>query len=161
MARRRINTRFLGVIFAVILVLAIGAVMARKFLHHENPQPYIVAGDAALKAGDWPKAAANLGKAVSLMPKDPRLLTEYGDALAQASPDDPDVMRKVLGAWHSAVDIDPDCKEAWLSLLNYYNRQMAVLEAQPGEHNRNDLSNLYTLARDNAAQLIRLDPKNP
>src|SRR5580658_3095540 len=129
MARRRINTRFIGMLFSVILVLAIGAVLARKFLHRENPQPYIAAGDAAFKAGDWPKARDNLGKAVSLMPKDPHLLVEYGQASLQVSSDDPDVVRNVLGAWRSAVDIDPDSKEAWLSLLNYYSSQMAALES--------------------------------
>jgi tetratricopeptide (TPR) repeat protein len=161
MARRRINTRFLGVLISVMVVLAIGAVMARKFLHKENPQPYIAAGDAAMKAEDWNSATADFGKAASLLPKDPRLLWEYGHALAQTAPDDPDVMRKAVGAWRGAVEIDPNFKEAWLDLLRLYDSQLTHMEAAQGERNREQLAGLYSDERDTVAQLIRVDPKNP
>ena len=162
MARRRINTRFLGMFFSVIVLLVVGAVVARKFLHHENPQPYIAAGEAALKAQDWSKAVANIGKAVTLMPKDPNLLVEYGTALSQMSPDNPEIMGKAVTAWRQATQLNPDFAAAWLNLLNIYEANLSQIEThQSGPANREQLNNWYTLVRETAGQLIRLDPKNP
>ncbi len=162
MARRRINTRFLSVVLTVLAALVAAAVLARKLLLKENPQQYITAGDAFIKDQQWDKAAANLGKAVSLLPKDPHLLVEYGDVLIRMAPEDSDYARQAVGVWRRAVDTDPTFTAAWQRMLEVYLRDLAQLEASPpSPANREFLLNVFGAVRETSEQIHTLVPGDP
>ncbi len=161
MARRRINTRFLGITSVVFLLLCVMAVVVSKVFVHEKPEPYIAQGDAYAKAGQWDKAAANYGKAAGLAPKNADVMVKNGVALAHMSGDDPEKMGQAASAWRRAVEIDPNRTDAWQRLLDAYQTNLQFLEiSAKNDRNREDLTRLFTLVRETATQLNRLNPND-
>jgi tetratricopeptide (TPR) repeat protein len=161
MARRRINTTFLGYVCAALVVIAVGLILVKKFLIHENPKPFIAQGDMYAKNGDWEHAAINYIHASQLLPKDVPLALKSGAALMHLVDQDPSNIGAAASEWRRAVEIDPDCKEAWQSLMDIYQADLSQLETQPRNDRTHDLlTQYYTLNRETATQLIRLAPKD-
>lgn len=62
---QRVNTRFL-IILTIVVAAFVALGLAAKFLLHRNPKNFVAAGDAAAHSGNWPLAAANYNRAISL-----------------------------------------------------------------------------------------------
>src|SRR5688572_25617619 len=96
---RRVNTKFLTILICVVLGQAAAGVLAKKFLIRESPDKYVAAGNALLADKKYDEAARNFAHAVALEPKNPTLWVQYGDALNELSPNDPEFLKRASQAW--------------------------------------------------------------
>jgi tetratricopeptide (TPR) repeat protein len=159
MARRRINTRFIGIIFTVLVSIVAVLVVLKKFVLHERPEPYIAAGRMYAEKGQWEQAVGNFSKAASLTHNDSALLVELGVAQLHMASVDSNYRTAAAQSWRGAVEIDPDNKDAWQRLLEVYSQDLHQLEVQPkNDRNRETLVRYYGLVWETATQVNRLIP---
>jgi tetratricopeptide (TPR) repeat protein len=161
MARRRINTRFLGISFTILVIAGVALLVVKKFVLRGNPQQYIAMGQQYAKAQDWDKAAFYLSRAAGLLPKDSALLVQLGDAEAHLASRDNDYRNRAVDTWRQAVQANPDCTDAWERLLDLYQQDLRQLEGMPKNDKTGDiLIQYFNLVRETATQVGRLAPDN-
>src|SRR5258707_380464 len=81
MARRRLNTRLVGIILTVILSFCVIALVCAKYLRRQDPKQFIHDGELFVKQQQWDAAAVSYGRAAGLLPKDPEVWDTYGSVL--------------------------------------------------------------------------------
>ena len=80
---RRLNTRFLTILLLILVGTVAAALLAQRFLIHEQPDRYIALGRQAMKDRSWQDAANDFAKAAKLDPHDPQTPMMLGAALAK------------------------------------------------------------------------------
>jgi tetratricopeptide (TPR) repeat protein len=158
MARRRLNTNLLGIIFLLILVFGAGGAVYWKFLRHENPQQFINDGKAFANRQQWDLAAANFGHAAMLLPKDAGVWMDYGNALQKTG--DPDKMQQAVPAFQRVVNLQPDNKEAWQALLDSAQTRLDRAIAAPTVY-RLYMTDWMGVVRDAGTKVATLEANNP
>ena len=158
MARRRVNTKFIAIVLGSAVAAGGGAVVAKRYLSHRDPQKYIAAGDAAVAAHNPVAASGDYGRAAALLPRNVPLLLKYGDSLkdAAAVTQDRSVFSAAISAWKQATEVDPGFLPAWQRLLD---AQLTLLGASEDRHGAT--AKLYDQTRSIAQTVVKLDPKNP
>lgn len=148
---RRVNTKFLTILTCVVLGLAVTGVLAKKFLIRESPDKYVNAGNQLLSEKKYEEAAKNFAHAVALEPKDPDLWVQYGDALNQLSPQDPEYLMRARQAWESALAVNPAHRAALDRVMQFWTDWADLNPSQP---------KIFEGMKDTAERLLAADPKN-
>ena len=148
---RRVNTKFLTILTCVVLGLLAVAVLASKFLIRESPEKYITAGQQLLSEKKYEDAAKNFAHAVALEPKNPGYWVQYGDALNQLSPQDPEYLKRARQAWESALAVNASYEPALDRMMQFWSDWANLNASQPA---------IFEGLRDTAVRLFAADPKN-
>lgn len=115
---RRVNTRFLMIVTAVICCALLGAVALKIILHH-GPAYYDHLAEQQLAAGDLDQAAQDYEQAFTRSrPQNPDYLIKAGDIFNQLTATDPQNLRQANACWMKVLEIDPNNKPALTRLLN-------------------------------------------
>ncbi len=146
---QRVNTRFL-IILTIVVAAFVALGLAAKFLLHRNPKNFVAAGDAAAHSGNWPLAAANYNRAISLGRADPDLYIRDGVALEHCVGADPDCLKQAEAAYQNALVVDPSNASAARDLLEM---SIQMTEVEPG-------AAVFEKLRDNAQKVAQLDPSD-
>src|SRR5688500_10056883 len=120
MARKRVNTKFIIILGAVVLGLMFLVLILPK-IRKEKPDKYLAVGREMMEQQKYEDAVKNFRKALSLDQKNPDSWIEYGDAMNQLSGKDPENLRRALAAWEQARTINPGHKEALNRLLSFWS----------------------------------------
>ncbi|HMB96274.1 MAG TPA: tetratricopeptide repeat protein, partial [Tepidisphaeraceae bacterium] len=138
MARRRINTKFLAIAVApvVVLICMAGAYVMfpgfrqitpiRQLRHvtwlwRGTPAQHRDKGKALMDKGDYKKAAEEYKQAIQLMGNiDPEMYTALGDCFTHLVLDDPDNLKRAQVCWSQSVAMDPRYLPAQQRLLQAY-----------------------------------------
>src|SRR5687767_3982057 len=128
---RRVNTKFLITLTAVVIVLGVGALIFQK-VRRGDPQKHVRAGDRAFAEKNYDEAAKSYYQAVNIDPSQPAVWVAYGDTLAQLAAKDPENAGRAFKAWQQAVELDPRNKEALSRVLSLY---LAETESRGGGQN--------------------------
>jgi predicted Zn-dependent protease len=147
---RRLNTRFLTILLLILVGTVAAALLAQRFLIHEQPDRYIALGRQAMKDRNWQDAANDFAKAAKLDPHDPQTPMMLGAALAKLAEDDPRVAPLEVAAYTQALEIDPAYLPALKALSNWYTTHA---EQMPR-------SDLYRNAIDYSRRTHQADPND-
>src|SRR3954471_2075796 len=118
---KRVNTRFLAVLTAVVLiggVAAMAAVYVLPKVLRKNPKELVAAAEAFEKQGKWDEASQKYVAAARADRKDPALLVALGDLYGRHVIEDNQNFAKMRGAWEGALAIDPTYKPALQRMLD-------------------------------------------
>ncbi|MEA2734480.1 MAG: hypothetical protein QOE14_931, partial [Humisphaera sp.] len=148
---RRVNTKFLTILTCVVLGLAATGVLAKKFLIRESPEKYVNAGKQLMSEKKYEEAARNFAHAVALNPKDASLWVQYGDALNELTPQDPEYLKKASDMWQGALAVDASNKAALDRMMSFWSDLANMNSTHPPYFER---------LHDTAARLYAADPKN-
>ncbi|QOV87658.1 tetratricopeptide repeat protein [Humisphaera borealis] len=152
MARRKLNTKVLGVLFGVLVVGAIGAFAANRFLKpSKDPRVLEADGDKAFAAGEYEQARLAFGGAAAIERSNPGLKVKYGDTLIKLTREDPVNLGLALQSWEAALGVDPSYKPALERLLTSRWEQVD-LGGGP---------EVFADIRRRADQLAKADPSHP
>ena len=155
MARRRVNTKFLGASFIGLVAVAGGGYVFQHYFRHHDPAPFIRAGDMFAKQGEWMQAAANYGQAAALSPRNAELMTKLGGAQMKLRTVDRDQVQAAVVSWNRATEIDPNYLPAWKDLLSIFLEELHGADAT-----HRATAGYFAHAREVASQCVRLDPKD-
>ncbi|MCC7351947.1 MAG: tetratricopeptide repeat protein [Phycisphaerales bacterium] len=146
---RRVNTKFLVILTAVVLGSGILALVAKKYIFRQSPDKYIALADQYAEGGDYENATKNMGQAIALRPNDPALYVKLGDLLQSRSMVEPAYAGKELAAWNRALEIDPRYEPALSRLFTVY-KEDAQLTQRPESFTRaHDIAVRLASARRN------------
>src|SRR5208282_5046094 len=101
---RKLNTNFLTILLLVVIGVALALFLAEKFLIHESPKHYIDLANQAMNDRNWNEAVTDFAKAARLSPKDAKLQTMLGRALANIVQTNPEATRMELSAYAQALE---------------------------------------------------------
>lgn len=145
---RRVNSKFLIVLFSVLLlIIAAGAALFLKTRH--PPEYYIAKGDKAKAEGDYNTAISEYGKAITKDRGRTELYVKIGDLYNQMVVQDRAYLGKAHGMWQAAEEIDPTYKPALDRLL--------LLEIDQVKYGYTD-PQLFNELRTTAELKHRVDP---
>ncbi|MGH7215019.1 MAG: hypothetical protein ACREIT_09680, partial [Tepidisphaeraceae bacterium] len=152
MARKRVNTKFLIILTAVVVIGGAGAIAAYKLRagRRMTPAQFVTTGDKAAAEGKFNEAAANYGAALSLDAQNADLLVKHGDALREATRANPDLAGRERQSWEKALEVDPNHLPALQRLLND-----SIETSQIAQMARADT---FSQIRDYASKILQLDP---
>ena len=120
MARRRVNTRFLTIFVSILVGLWVAVYAAQKLFIHEHPQPFIDAGDEAMRQQHWAEAAGLYAHASQLDPKNLDVCMKLGTALQNIEQTSPDLMTQERNAYEHALEVNPAYMPAIRALIRWY-----------------------------------------
>lgn len=150
---RRVNTRFLIVLTAVVVFLAVAVVVAQKVFMRENPQEFVDAARKLTEEKKYELALKNMRQAVALDQGRPDLWLMYGDAAAKLAGKDVEFTKMAIAAWNKTLEIEPANKEALSRMMEFYLAQM--------EMGARDFSSVVSPGQAVARKLASVDPNNP
>ncbi len=151
---RRVNTRFLIILTAVIVALGGAGLVVRKLTSRPNAQRHVQAAERLIKDGNFEAATAEYANAVRVDPTNKDLHVKLGDVANQRTAEMGwqalDIARR---SWMSALEIDPQYKPALGRLMDSYTEQLqqAPLSMQPAQ---------FGALKDIASRLTEADPGN-
>jgi len=151
MARRRVNIKFVAIAGAAVIVLGFAALLIVRRLNRTHPEQFVAAARQAEAAHRWADAVGEMQRAVAAAPRDPQLLTEFGNDLHQYGQENLDVVRRQQDQmeWTAALEIDPNYVPAIKGLLAFWRARAA------------NNATAFANARDRAEQLLLVAPNDP
>jgi len=156
---RRLNTRFLTILLLVLVGAVAAALLAQRFLIHEQPDRYIALGQQAMKDHNWQDAAGDFAKAAKLNPRDPQSPMMLGAAMAKLAEEDPRVSQLEVAAYTQALEIDPAYLPALKALSNWYTTHAEQMPRSDFYRNAIDYSRRAHQADANDEQMEALADK--
>lgn len=148
---RRINTRFLIILTLVVGGLVVGLFAARQFLFKKDPDELVRSAEQKIAAGELNSAVYDLGGAINARPGDPELRIRLGDLYVMMKKEDGDWQRKALGAWNSALQVDPNYVPALERLLRVHRQRTQLAPRVAGG---------FTDLKEIAGRLAKVQPDN-
>src|SRR2546421_12483955 len=104
---KRVNTRFLIVLTAVFACLIAAAVLAKVTVFRKDPKAHEVAGDNAVKEGQYKKAIEYYRYAIAASKNANDVLVKAGDTFNLMVSDDPQNLFNARAMWNQALANDP------------------------------------------------------
>lgn len=151
---RRVNTRFLVILTAVVVgggAIAFASALVMKKLR-QNPERFVTEGRALLEQGKPADAVTVLGRAVQLsQQRDPAIWVLYGTAVEQEAAQDREPRENIersRNAFRSAVEVDSSYMPALRKLFASYESQLE-LGVQ---------SDLLNALGDTASKILAIEP---
>lgn len=152
MARRKLNTKVVGVLVGIVAVGSISVLAANKlFKPSKDPRVLEEQGDKAFAAGDFEQARGAFGGAAAIERGNANLRIKEGDTLIKLTRDDPANYVAAMRAWEMALGIDPNFKPALERILASRWEQV---ELGGG-------AEVFADIRRRAEQLAKADPAHP
>lgn len=146
---KRVNTRFLIILTAVVAVAIVGALAAHFLFFKKDPAAQARQGDTLLKEGKPREALDKFKYAIAHRPNDKELLVKIGDAYNMMVVDDTQSLGHARAVWRQVVAADPRYEPALERLLDSYWQQMES-SSLDGE--------TYNQVRETARRLADLRP---
>lgn len=152
MARRKLNTKVVGILVGIVAVGGVSVLAAGKFLRpSKDPRVLEEQGDKAFAGGEFEQARIAYGGAQAIDRSNPNLKIKYGDALIKLTRDDPMNYQFAMQAWEAALGVDPNFKPALERMLASRWEQV---ELGAG-------SEVFAEIRRRSEQLAKADPSHP
>ena len=151
MARRRVNTRFLIILTAVVGVLAVAGVVVQRVLVEEDPRVYLQSAQQFAGEKRIPEAVAAYYRAVSLDSRNPDMWVSYGDFCYGLAWYERELLARANDAYGKALEIDPGYLPALRRLLNSLTEESRVFAPDPTRFSR---------MRELADKIRNLDPSD-
>ncbi len=159
--KSKLNKKFAVVSAAVVASALAGAAVLYKTSRHANPQQFIAAGDAAIRQNDFLTAKDNYERAVGLLPMNADLHLKLGKTYYQLKSLGGDNFWSSINEFTRAQVLEPNSKEAWGALLMANEFYVTARENAPTtSRDREKLPESFTMARNAAERLGKLDPNN-
>ncbi len=136
MARLRINWKLIIVLFIAVIGLAVTAYGLREWNRSRRSEQGLTTGLKAYEAGEWTKAADNLGRYLGVVQDDAEILSKYADAQAKRRPMKRPNIVQAINAYRRVVrldesyEIDDLRREAVLQLVGLYLQMNIPSEAE-------------------------------
>ncbi len=147
---RRVNTKFLIILTLIIGGGAVAALVVQKFVLKKDPVALERQADEALANNELQDAARYLQQAIGAKPGDPALRVKLGDLYIQQTGEDADALRRAMGAWKSALEVDTRYLPALLRLVDVYKQ---IVQSSPQSGNFAELKSL-------ADRAVKIAPDN-
>ncbi len=119
---RRVNTKFLVILTLIIGGGAVLALVAKKTIFKKDPVALARQAEEALAQGDLDNSARYLQQAIGAKPSDPDLRVRLGDVWVRQLSGDSDALRRAMGAWNSALEVDTHYLPALDRLITVYQQ---------------------------------------
>ncbi len=132
MARRRLNWKLLIVIIISITVLAVTALVLRKWNRTRLGLAALEKGSNAYSDGDWQGAAINLGRyiAASRNNADSEIYFKYAEAQLNIRPIKKTNIRQAISSYKTILRIDKENAQAFEKLFELYLQMNIYGEAE-------------------------------
>ena len=122
---KRVNTPFVIVLAAVLIVLTAGVVLAWYFVR-TTPDEFIARGKVLLDQGEPTLALEQFSKAIAKDPQNVQLLMLYADTITETRVSDArkarDDIKRMRIAWQSVLTLEPAHPEAFSNLMGMYQQ---------------------------------------
>ena len=153
MARRKLNTKFLALLIASVIIIGVGAIFARDIGRRlfKPTTNLITSGDAAWNAGNYADAAKFYGQAAGRDKTNIETQIKYIDAFDLTVQGDPDAYAKLRGFLSSVLVNDPKSLPALERMMKF---QRTDVRSSPGNK---PAVRFLQLTSD---RILELDPKN-
>jgi tetratricopeptide (TPR) repeat protein len=132
----RVNTKFVAIIIAVPIALALLLAVAWYVVIRTDPTEYIARGDALVAAGDHENAAKQYELALQHRNTDVDLIVSYADALAKVPRTEPraatEALQRVVKLRATAVELrgsDDAILQGYFALLHTLGQDLRKLDA--------------------------------
>lgn len=122
-----VNVKLLVILVVGTAVLAAGAIGGYKLRKRHIASKALAAGQAAVKAQDWPEACTQLKVYLSKYPDDEEVLAQYGEANLKVRPPAPENTLAAITAYRRLLRFRPGDADA--------SRKLMLLYRQTGEMN--------------------------
>ena len=116
----KVNVKLLIVIISVVVILGVGAFVARHVRREVLASRELVAGTAAYDKQDWPTACRHLGGYLSRRPQDAEIWKKYAQAQLSVQPVTAGNARAAIGAYRKLMVLTPDDAEVYARLAQLY-----------------------------------------
>jgi len=116
----KINVKFVIILVSVLIVLGVGAVVARHVRRKILAERDFAAGNAAYDKQDWSAAAKHFAEYLGRRPEDHEILRKYAVALLSTEPLEQRGIGKAVGAYRELLRVAPDDVEACEKLAELY-----------------------------------------
>ena len=116
----KINVKLLVILAAVVVVLGLGAFVARDIRRSILSARDLAAGQAAFDKQDWNTARKSIGEYLGRNPDDLEMLKKYARACLSCRPVSAGNVKAAIGAYRRVVRLGPDDKEPYEQLAMLY-----------------------------------------
>ncbi|MCX5671550.1 MAG: tetratricopeptide repeat protein, partial [Planctomycetota bacterium] len=125
----KINWKLLVILAAAVVVLGVGAFVAREVRRQYLANRGLTDGQAAYQQGDWKGAATNLREYLERFPDNPEVLEQYARAHLLVRPLGVGNIMASIDAYRRILRLDPARASAYkaLAVLYRYTRQTGEL----------------------------------
>ena len=147
---RRVNTKFLIILTLVVGGGGVAALFAERVLFKKDAETLIAEAERAEAAKNYLEAAQKMGQAAGVRKNDPSLRVRQGDLTLQLAREDTDAIRRAIGAYRAALQMDPHHLPA-LERLVRYQRHLAQVSPQP---------QVFADLKETARRIVNLQPDN-
>jgi predicted Zn-dependent protease len=124
----RINWKLLVILAAAVVVLGVGAFVAREVRKQYLANRGLTDGQAAYQQGDWKGAATNLREYLERFPDNPEVLEQYARANLLVRPLEPSNVLRAIDAYRRVLRLKPGDPSSYKPLATLY-----AYTGNPGE----------------------------
>lgn len=150
--KRRVNTKFLTILTAVIVCLGVAAVVG-KMLWHEKPEKYVKMAEGQMQQGNYENAAKDYGTAFGLGGQhNLDLLMKQAEAWQKLAETEPAYINRVVACWTKSLEINRTYVPALKKLMAFWDEQAKGAGT--------DRPAVYAKVRDYAERLAAADPSD-
>ncbi|GEM_PF-2803392 len=151
---RKVNTKFLIILTLVVGGGLVAVLLAQKLLNRRDPDALVAESETHLANQRYDDALLSMQRAVNARPEDPALRVKLGDVYMHRIHLDRGEFPKALGAWRSALEVNP-------SYLPALERLLAIFRVESQRSGSPDVINrTYTELRDLASRIAAQQPDN-
>ena len=116
----KINVKFVIIFVSVVIVLGIGAFVARNIRRKILAERDFAAGNAAYDRKDWAEAARRFREYLGRRPEDLDILRKYAESLLSTEPLEQRGIDRAIGSYRQLLRFAPDDAEACEELAKLY-----------------------------------------
>jgi tetratricopeptide (TPR) repeat protein len=119
MTRVRINWQLIIVLILAILAVAVTGFSLRKYHRQQRAEVGLEDGLAAYEAGDWKRAASNLGRYLAIYREDVDVLIKYAQSQLQIQPFKRENLEQAINAYRVVLRLE-DNEQAAREIIRLY-----------------------------------------
>ena len=116
----RVNLKLILILVGIIVVLGVGAYIARNVRRKILSERDFAAGNAAYDRGDWKKAASHFAEYLGRRPEDTEILGKFANSILSTEPLEGNSIARAIGAYRQLLRLAPNDSEACEELAELY-----------------------------------------
>jgi len=125
----KVNVKLVIILVSTIVVLGVGAFVAREVRRSYLASRDLAAGNAAYDRGDWDEARKRFVEYLGRRPRDAEILGKYAEVLLKPASLSRNDIRRAIGAYRELLNLTPDDHEVYRQLAAMYTHMGTVTDS--------------------------------